>query len=110
MALPVGRQVVTPSDFLLNLVQVTTFRKVRGRLTFAFFVPRSCSPPSTAWTTSQGLTTGTPARTRGPPTATCAARPCPGSRPTGCPVKVREVFTARRGTWDLTGDALGVQA
>ena len=88
MALPVGCQVVTPSDFLLNLVQITTFRKVMGRLTFAIFVPHYCSPPSTAWTTSQGRTTGTPARMQGPPTATCAARPCLGSRPTDCPVKV----------------------
>lgn len=52
----------------------------------------SFSPPSrrsTAWTTSQGCTTGTPAHTRGPPTATCAARRCLGSRRTACPVKVR---------------------
>lgn len=46
------------------------------------------SPPSIAWTTSVGCTTGTPAPTPDPRTATCAGRLCQGSRHTASPVKV----------------------
>ncbi|KAK5889884.1 hypothetical protein CesoFtcFv8_013461 [Champsocephalus esox] len=44
---------------------------------------------SLMWNISQGCTTGTPAPTHGPPSATCAKTACRGSRPTASPAKVR---------------------
>lgn len=51
-----------------------------------FCFPR---PASSTWNISLGCTTGTPARTPGPPSATSAERRCQASPPTACPAKVR---------------------
>lgn len=56
------------------------------------------SPPSTAWTTSVGCTTGTPALTPDRRTATSAERLCQGWRHTACLVKVHSVHTTYRYT------------
>ena len=103
MALPVGCQVVTLSDFLLNLVQVTTFRKVRGAPHVLHLRPPSLQPTQYSMDHFSG---------------THNWYACSHARPTYCNV-CREalsgvtshglscegtggVFTAGRGTWDLT--------
>ncbi|XP_058279269.1 diacylglycerol kinase kappa isoform X5 [Hirundo rustica] len=45
-------------------------------------------PHSSTWSTSRACTTGTPAPTPAPPSATCAAKLFQGSPPTASPVKV----------------------
>lgn len=49
-------------------------------------VPRR--PRSSTWSTSRACTTGTPAPTPGPPSATSAGKPSRGSPPTASPAKV----------------------
>lgn len=81
MVLPVGCRVVTPSDFLLNLVQVTTFlRKVReGRLRSS-----SLSPIPAAHPVQHGPLLRDPqlvcllSRQRGPPLLQRVPRPVQG--------------------------------
>lgn len=49
---------------------------------------RHCRPPSSTWSISLACTTGTPAPTPAPPSATSAGRPCLVSPPTASPAKV----------------------
>lgn len=58
------------------------------------FSPPLLRPASSTWSTSPGCTTGTPARTPDPPSATSAGRPCQASPPTASPAKVHALARA----------------